>query len=65
MGKKEVEELFMTLQFNEVLDILLENKVINKRIYDYYTKLYYDAKNENDIDNYKEDFIEGVIDYLY
>lgn len=56
MNKKYIEKLFLEEQFDNVLDILLENNKINEEQYDYYMKLYY-----NDED-YKEDFIENILD---
>lgn len=56
MNKKEIEKLFLEEQFDNVLDILLENNKINKKQYDYYMKLYYNDKD------YKEDFIENILD---
>ena len=51
-----VEKLFLEEQFDDVLDILYRNKKIDKNTYDYYMKKYY---NEEE---YKEDFIENILD---
>ena len=56
MKKEYIEKLFLEEQFDNVLDILLDNKVINKKQYDYYMSLYYNEKD------YKEDFIENILD---
>lgn len=56
MNKKVIEKLFLEEQFDNVLDILLENNKINKKQYDYYMYLYYNEKE------YKEDFIENILD---
>lgn len=58
MKKKEIEKLFIELQFNDVLDILLDNNIISKQQYDYYMELYYNEKE------YKEDFIKNVLDII-
>ncbi len=56
MSKEEIEKIFKEEQFNDLLDILLDNKVIDAKTYNYYMELYYTEKD------YKEDFIENVID---
>lgn len=56
MKKKYIEKLFLEEQFDNVLDILLDNKAISKKQYDYYMNLYYNEKD------YKEDFIENILD---
>lgn len=64
MSKSQVEKVFLNEQFNDVLDILLDNNVINQEQHRYYEKLYYNAKTEEEIDNLKEDFISNVIDKM-
>ena len=56
MTKQYIEKLFLKEQFDNVLDILLENNRISKKQYDYYMELYYNEKE------YKEDFIENILD---
>ena len=58
MKKKEIEKLFIEIQFNDFLDILLDNNIISKQQYDYYMGLYYNEKE------YKEDFIKNVLDII-
>lgn len=55
MNKKEIEKIFLELQFDDVLDILLKNKVIDEEQYDYYMRKYYDMED-------CRDFITEVLD---
>lgn len=41
MSNGELEEIFLNYQFDDVLDIMLEEKMISKERYDYYNYLYY------------------------
>lgn len=56
MSNGELEEIFLNYQFNDVLDIMLEEKMISKERYDYYNYLYY-----NELE-YKEMFIEEFLE---
>ena len=58
MNKEEITKLFLEMQFDDFVGILFDKNIINEDTYDYYLALYY-----NDLD-YKEDFIENILDRL-